>query len=437
MSSLPNNILTQVQTYQESSLAYLQNYGCFVHTANTKFKDFQNLTANLGTTVTFDKPLRGTTVNSLVAQFQPTVQRVQNLTVNQQISYSVDFSVQQFVYNVREYMEQIGKGAVEEIASVVEGNIALNAISGVVGTDPNSPNYGTPDSNSGPFRFYGDGVTPINSFAQLSQMLANFRNFGAPRGNCKVYLPDIVVPQIVNNGLNQFVMDRNEEMAHSWMVGNWMGVDYYQSNLLPIHTAGNVGNNNTTLTLVSTNDPTGNNITQLTFSNATPNDINAIFYGDLFQFQDGVAGQPNLRFLTFVGHIPCAQPVQFRATAAAKADGSGNVVVNINPALCWVNGNQNQNLNNQLVAGMQVKVLPSHLAGLITSGNALYLAMPTLPEEVPYPTGNKSDEDTGVSMRMYYGSLFGQNQRGMVHDGIWGSTLVSEYSMRVAFPLIQ
>jgi len=54
---------------------------------------------------------------------------------------------------------------------------------------------------------------------------------------------------------------------------------------------------------------------------------------------------------------------------------------------------------------------------------------------VPFPTGNEVDPDTGVSMRMYYGSLFGQNQRGMIHDCIWGKKLVPEYSMGVIYPL--
>jgi hypothetical protein len=84
---------------------------------------------------------------------------------------------------------------------------------------------------------------------------------------------------------------------------------------------------------------------------------------------------------------------------------------------------------------MKIVVLPSHRAGAIVGGNALFLAMPMLPEEVPFPTANKTDPDSGVSMRMYYGSLFGQNQRGFVHDAIWGSTLVDEYSMRLVFPL--
>jgi hypothetical protein len=247
----------------------------------------------------------------------------------------------------------------------------------------------------------------------------------------------VSVPAIVNSGLNQFVLKRNEEIANSWWLGDFSEASFYQSNLLPIHVAGTVGNANpaTPLTVVSTNDPTGANITQITFSGATATDANAIKAGDLFQFQDGVTGQPDLRYLTFIGHTPSAQPVQFRATADAASDGGGNVVVNIAPALVSTNGSANQNITSNIVAGMQVKVVPSHRAGLVVGGRALFLAMPRLPEETPFPTAADHDPDTGVSLRYYYGSLFGQNQRGFVHDCIWGSTLVPEYSMRICFPL--
>lgn len=379
---------------------------------------------NLGSSVTFDLPPRYTTTNGLVASFQQSSQRVHTLTVDQAANTSYAFSAQEFIFNVRDYMEKFGKSAATELGTKIEANVASHAVSAV-------------SASSGPFRFFGNGLDSISSFGQLANMLAAFRNFGAAKDNIKVYLSDIAVPQIVNTGLNQFTPKRNDEMANSWEVGNWSGVDFYQSNLLPIHTAGTVGDAGTTLTLVSTNDPTGANITQLTFSGASASDANAIKAGDLLQFQDGVSGKPNMRFLTFIGHVASVQSVQIRATADAASDGSGNVTISITPALCSVAGNANQNLNNALQAGMQVKALPSHHAGLIVGGNALYLAMPKLPEEVPFPTANKSDPDTGVSMRMYYGSLFGQNQSGFVNDAIWGATLVPEYCMRIAFPLTQ
>jgi hypothetical protein len=412
--ALPNNTLQTVQTYQDSGLAYLINSFAFINMANKKFKDFENREANLGDTVTFDLPTRYTTTNSLIAKFQDSQQRVQSLTVNNAVNTAYSFSNQQFVFNVREYMEKFGKSAVLEIGSQVEANVALNA-------------------ESHTYRFYGDGITAINSYTQLAQALANFRDYGAAKDNVRGIIPMANVPSIIGTGLTQFVPKRNDEIAMSWMLGDFSNCEWLQSNLLPLHTAGTVGQANTTLTLVSTNDSTGKNVTQLTFSGASASDLDAIKANDLLQFQDGVSGKPNMRYLTFIGHKVSNQPVQFRATVDAGSNGSGNIVVTVSPPLVW-NQDQNQNLNNALQPGMQVKALPNHRVGLIYSGDALFLAMPKLPEEVPFPTANKSDPDSGASMRMYYGSLFGQNQRGFVHDIIWGSTLVDEYSMRLVFP---
>jgi hypothetical protein len=63
------------------------------------------------------------------------------------------------------------------------------------------------------------------------------------------------------------------------------------------------------------------------------------------------------------------------------------------------------------------------------------MAMPRLPDESPFTTSNMVDSDSGASIRHYFGSQFGQNNRAYVRDCVWGSTLVAENSMRYAFPL--
>lgn len=415
-SPTADNILQQVQTYQMSNLAYLQNLNCFIATSNTRFKDFDKIEANLGSTVTFDLPPRFVTANSLVATFQPAAQRVQSLSVNNAYNTSYVFSAEQFIFNVRDYMEKFGKAATVELGAQIEANVAQNCV-------------------TGPFRFYGNGVTPINSYQQLAQALAMFRNFGAATSEAKGYISDTVVPSIVNSGLQQFAIDRNNEIAHSWELGEFSRCDWYQSNLLPIHIAGSNGIAGTTLTVVSTTLNANGQVTAITFSGSSAaSDPIAVLQYDKFQFNDGVSGQPNLRYLTFTGHQVSANPVQFMATATAASTGGSQVTVSVYPPLQAVAG-ANQNLNTAIVAGMQVSILPSHRAGMITAGDPLFLAMPRLPEEVPFPTASKTDPDTGVSMRMYYGSKFGENQRGMIHDVIWGSTLVPEYSMGLIFPL--
>jgi hypothetical protein len=338
------------------------------------------------------------------------------LVCDQSVSTSYTFTSQQFIFNVEEYMGRFGKAAVQEIGAQIEANVAQNCVTNT-------------------YRFFGDGVNPINSYTQLANALALYRNYGSANGRAKAYIGDTVVPNIVGTGLSQFAMDRNNKIANSWELGEFSNCDWYQSNLLPIHIAGTEGQQGSTLTVVSTTlDATGA-VTAITFSGThAANDANSVAQYDKFQFNDGVAGYTNLRYRTFIGHKVSANPVQFQATAAAASTNGSQVTVNIFPALQASQTNA-QNLNTQILPGMQVSVLPSHRSGLITAGDPLFLAMPRLPDQVPFPTGNENDPETGVSMRMYYGNLFGQNQMGMIHDAIWGSTLVPEYSMALVFPL--
>ena len=437
MAVFPNNILQQVQTYQRSGLGLLFNLCCHIATANTKFKDFDNIQANLGSTVTFDLPPRFTTTAGLVASFEPAVQRVLQLTADQSNNTSFAVTSQQRIFNLEkgeeDYTRVFGKSAIAELANLVEANIALNWASGVV-----SQLDGTTNTYSGPYRFFGNGVTSISSYQQLAQAVMFFKNYGSVAEGMKIYLPDTIIPSIVGSGLNQFAPKRNDEIAMSWEVGDFGTplVSYYQSNLMPIHVSGNTGVLAQTLTVVSTNDPTGQNVTQITVSGATASDASAVFAGDMFQFADGVSAQPNMRYLTFIGHNVSANPVQVRATANAGANAGGVVTLTITPALNWAGG-ANQNLNNPIAAGMQLLTFPSHRCGGILGGEALFMAMPQLPEQSPYPTANEYDPETGASLRLTYGSLFGQNQTGMIYDEVHGSVLVPEYSMRILVPLSQ
>ncbi len=429
----PTNILQTVQTYQKAELAWLLNSFCGISLANKKFKDFNSLTANLGDTVTFDIAPRYITYSGLVISQQPSTQRVQSLVCSQAANVSAGYTDQQFIFNVREYMDRFGEAAMKELGTAIEIDILKNITGTVRVNNPQASNFGQlVQTNSGPYRFYGDGVTPINSFTQLAQALANFRDFGAATDRTRGILPMVDIPAIVGSGLNQFAMSRNNELATKWMLGSFSDCEWYQSNLLPLHVAGGIGQAGRTLTLVSTNDPTGANVTQLTFSDPTATEVDSVLAGDMFEFQDGVSGQPNMRFLTFIGHTPSQQPVQFRATADSDTSGS-SVTINVYPPLVWAQ-NAQQNLNNALQAGMQVKALPSHRAGVIYSGDQFYLAMPQLPDQSPFTTVNTMDKDSGASIRHYFGVQFGQNVRSYVRDSIWGSTMVADNGIRLVFP---
>lgn len=437
----PVNVLQTVQTYQKAELAWLLNTFCGISLSNKKFKNFNDLTANLGDTVTFDTTPRYISYAGLQITEQPSSQRVQSLICSQAANVAAAYTDQQFIFNVRDYMDRFGMAAVKELGSLIESDILKNFVSGVIVNDPQNASFASAQTATGPFRFYGDGVTPINSFTQLAQAVANFVDFGAATHKMLGILPVANIPAIVGTGLNQFAMTRNNEIAMSWELGRFSNTDWYESNLLPVHVSGTIGNTaapNNVMTVVSTNDPTGANVTQITFTEPTSGtDANAIKAGDLFQFNDGVSGKPNMRFLTFIGHKASSQPVQFRATADA-ATVAGSVTVTLQTinsvGLVWAQ-NQNQNLNNAITAGMTVTPIPSHRAGCLMSGDQFYLAMPRLPDESPFTTSMMTDPDSGASIRHYFGSQFGLNNRAYVRDAIWGSTLVAENSMRLIFPL--
>ncbi|NTU69253.1 hypothetical protein HGB13_00270 [bacterium] len=429
MSTTASNALQSVQTYQESGLAYLGNTYAYIANANKKFLNFEKLTANLGDTVTFDTQPLFSGTSSLVANFGPAAQKVETLTVNKEYSVAFAFSAQQFIFNAKEYMEKFGKSAQRKLATQVEKDCLSNILTST-------------------YRYFGDGTTEINSYGQLARALAYYRNYGHTNDGIKTFIPDISEPAIVNTGLNQFVLKRNEESAQSWEIGNYSGCDFLRSNLLPIQYSGSCGEKGDTLTVATIHRNSDNAIDYIVCSGVSTSTGDAVKAGDVFTFQDGVTGKQNVRFMTYEGQVPSSCPVQCLVTTTAAVS-SGSVTINLSPLLYDLyavetsahNGTIDpdkaylQNVNITITTGTQIKVAKSHIAGTIVDGNAAFLAMPQLPEEIPYPTANLVDPDSALSFRQYYGSKFAENTRGMVHDCIWGNRIVPQYAMRICFPL--
>ncbi len=441
--AVPANTLQTVQLYIKTEIAYLFNEFWGIANANKSLEQFNTRPGNLGDSITFDTSPRFKSFNGLVITQQPSVERVQTLICSQATNVSMGYTDEQYIFNVKDYMREFGNAASAQIGTTTEEDILKNIVSGVVGNNPNSSQNGLPQIHSGPYRFYGDGTTPINSYTQLAQAWANFVAYGAAKHKRRAVVPTNLVPPIIGSGLNQFSPARNDEIARTWELGRFAGmdVDWSVSNLLPVHVSGTIGDTaapNNVMTVVSTNDPTGNNVTQITFTEPTSGtDANAIKAGDLFQFNDGVSGKPNMRFLTFIGQHVTSLPVQFRATAdAATVAGAVTVSIEtINSVGLVSAANQNQNINHAIQAGMTVTPLPSHQAGWMDAGDAFYLAMPKLPDQSPFDSVSYRDAESGASLRHYWGTQFGLDNRAYVRDIVWGSTLVSEDSMRLIFPM--
>jgi hypothetical protein len=438
----PINYLQQVQTYNsDAQLPGFLNQNCFISDiCNHDYTDFdKKIPANLGDTIGVALPMATVANAGLVVSAQPIRQNIAHLSVIGAANVAVAVTNQQRIFNMDKdgFWKATGKGMVSELGAKVEQAIAQHVNSSATDMRPDVSTYGQPQYLSGPTRFVDYTTTGLLSYQALDQGMSDFISMGAPSDDHCVVLPTNYYSPIIGSGLSQFAPIRNDEIAQSWLVGEFGSprTKYYRSNYLPVHTAGYLGENDITLTVVSTNDPTGANVTAITFSGAGSH-LGAVKAGDLGYFLPAA----NINALTFYGHMPTNQPVQFRAIA--DADSSSNVTVQIitnthteGQGLCSVAGNALQNISGPILAGMTAKFLPSHRCGLRVCGKAFYVAIPRLDDERPFDTSVDTDDETKVSLRMYYGAVFGQNQKWLVNDVIWGALLLSRYSQRICLPL--
>lgn len=416
---MADNILQQVTTFNESSLPYLLNQGPFLNRmCNKKFDNFETrIFSNLGSSVSFDEPSRGTFSRTLVPNFQSLEQKKITLSVDEPYSASVAIKDEEMVFNFsqQEFMERYGKTYISEIGTGME--ISASEV-----------------CETTPYRFYGDGVTQISSINQLNDALVSFRNTGAAMYGAKGVIDDFSTGRVVNSNLSQFTPIRNDEQAQSWEIGEFSRCEWYKSNLLPIHDAGTEGEADSTLTVVSFDTNAEGQINQITFSGANQaSDPDSIKKYDSLQFIDDPSA-PIVRWLTDCGHARSASLVQFQATEDSASDGSSQVTVNITPPLQAASGRE-QNISRQIEAGMKVKVLPSHRCGVIMSGNPLFIAMPKLNMQHPFSSSIVTDDDTGASLRLTYGTLLEKAETGFMWSALFGKVLVPRFSMKIAIPL--
>lgn len=410
------NSFNQVATYHDIMLATLQNENGILNKSNKKFKDFPStIVNNLGPTVQIYKPVRVGSVDSLTWQTQGVAQRVQNLTINNSVSSAVDFTAQEMLENVDpfDFMSKIGDSMIAQIGSKVEQNLATDFI-------------------KHPYRFYGDGVTSLDTFYDLARAVQMFRNYGSVNTKATAFIPDMSIPSVVNTGANQFALDRNNRTTMSWELGDFAKCEWNSSNQLQTHVAGSEGQAGVTLTVVSTTKDADGNILTITFSGCSAaSDADSIKQYDRLSIT--TAGT---RLLQFTGYNVSSNPIQFQAGADAASTGASQVTVTLlTPLFPGESKTDSIAINLDIAVGMTAKVLPSHRAGVIYAGNPHMLAMPQMGPLDPFPSAYKADPDTGCAIQMGWGATLGQNSTKMGCSSLWGSTMFPEYAIALIYPV--
>ncbi len=406
------NAFQNVALYRDSGLAYLINKFPMIHKFNKKFKDFDRLDGNLGNTVTYDLPPRFLAQEGLiVGGTNDAVQRVRSLVTDKSQHVAFDFSAEQYIFNAEDYMDKFGRGAMVGLGTKIESDIETLAVT-------NTYKF---------FDFRGAGDL---SYRNLAQANVKFRTQGSTNGPLEVYLPDVVQPSIIDNGLGQFVTTRNNEIAMSWELGFMNDANYNSCNLLPTHISGESSDSNSADVFLTT----GLNVDgdQLHLINGTDNPF-AIRKDDILVFNKS----SGLRFLTENGGGVSANEVSVRATADAAVVG-GEVIVDIYPSLVSITVdplNAESNINQPVGASDSITVIGDHRAGMIIADNAGFLAMNRLPDTAPFPSHTKPDLDSGANIRMYYGAFLGENRYMTVYDSLYGFDVDPQRTMRLIFPV--
>ncbi|CAB4161528.1 Major capsid protein Gp5 [uncultured Caudovirales phage] len=425
-----DNVLKQVATLADANLGILQNSKPLTKYSNKKFQDFVSRTANLGDTVNIQKPFRMNYKNQTAADFSSAgaqvVVRWQPLTLDTPFESSWQVDTVQFAeYPFNDYKNGIGKSQMASIATGVENFLASQI---PLHTFRSWANVNRSASSSAV-------ITAPGSFGELSQIYQRMVSFGIPdASDARMFIANDSIPAIVNSGLAQFALQRNDKMAMSYDVGDFGGVSFHSSNMLQAHQSGTVGDANipTTVTNLSSD---GLTLTVATGNNATfkKNDIISIV----------LKGSSTFNYLKWTGYTPGTEIVQVRVTADVTASGTGDAALPIYPALIYDAAGNNTERNipldiNATIAAsgvFDVYCLPSHRCGVFMVSNPLYFASPKLCDLSPFATSVKTDADTGMSLRAAYGSTLDTKVTGYTVDIYTGATAIDEYMIRVCFPL--
>ena len=409
------NNLIDVATYADRATPFLANTNPWLGASNSKYTGISGIPGQLGATALIKTPIQTTVTRSLKYNTQGWNQQYKSITIDSQYSDSIAVSTTQYIFNVEDFLQDTARPMISNIGTAIGSDASQLAVSNT-------------------YRFFGSTSIPFTSQNDLGRAVAAFRNYGAAPMGTKGFLYDNTVADIIAGQSNAFTPSLNDEYVNSWELGKFAQTDWMSTNIMATHIAGTEGNAGSTLTVVSTTLDADNRVTAITFSGTdSATDADSIKKWDKLYFVPN-ATYPAPYYKVYNGDVVSGNVVQMRAEADAAASGS-QVTVNIYPPLSASNGAYPSNINTTIVPGMTVKVLASHKAGLLYSGDALYVAVPPLPDQDPFQSKVATDPDSGLSLMFSGGWLLGQAQYTFGYSCVAGYTLIDQMAMCLVQPL--
>lgn len=307
-------------------------------------------------------------------------------------------------------------------------------ICGVVETDA------VKSASFGGFRYFGRSQSDNETFSidDLRNAMTIARNFSGD-GLLYCYLPDATSTVIANTGYQQFLTRRNDETAQAnelQDINGMVNARFFQTMLSQKHIAGSAARQELDVTAVSNVAFTYKGLpftgTQITVTAASGLEVKE---NDVFTVIP--AGEEG--YFVRDDFTESINVLQGTIVADAKESGGSIIfVANVDLLSDESTGNQ-QTVTEPLKVGDKILIEGDHVAGFVFMKKGLKRASIMLGDPNPYKPGETAYyEDKGcqdLMVRLWDGLDIQTANAAMFQDGLFGTSAVAPYVMRLVLPL--
>jgi hypothetical protein len=388
-----------------TALAMFANNAPFVMTASRIYQDdFVSSGYKIGDTLQVRRQNHFIIGDGSVATPQSIIETVETIVVEHQYHALIAYTIQDLSLRIEDFSRLFISPAIQEIITKMETDLG--------GAAELQLNY-----------FTGTAGTPINSFTTVDTAGAKLLEQGVNIAS------DAYMAMTVRDGsslkgalLNNFTPVFNEDIVRSSAIGHLSYFDIFQSQNIKRHVAGAGPRlHSGDPLLVNGAVASGNTIIM---DGATINIVDYFLPGDVIS----IAGVDSVNP---VGRAATGQPMQFVVTANASSNGTGDITVQVAPAIISDTSNPNRNVSNAIPNNAPVTMVGSHNVNVAYPARALDIVCPPLYKlQVPY-CSVAVDPETGLSLAVTQtGDILGY-QNYMRIDLLCGFKWHPQYAVRV------
>lgn len=360
--------------------------------------DFTQNSYKPGQTVQIRKRNRFKAGDGQAATSQAIQDSTEQVTLAHQYNVMVDMTTIEEGYDLVTFTDQVIQPAVDAINAKMNADIYAAATQQV--------NYAIGSTSAS---LTQDILFQAQSYMTKLQM---------SRGDRSLILGTTDVASLNSTLYNTFNQQFNEKIIYDGKVGKFAGFTLFEDEVITPFTAGSLAGS----PVISVAPTDG--ATSLSMSGFTTSAANVLKAGDVISIANVYSVVP-------LYYITTGKLMTFVVTANVSADGSGNAVVPITPAVYWATTNTLQNVNSQPQVSAAVTRVASNTPNIAFTRSGLDIVCPPLPMLKTPECFVQYDPTYNVAIRLAADSDITASENIYRFDVLAGFKWHDQYSMRV------